>query len=127
MGIETKKVTIGEHTYWITPLTAKKGLQMLKRVMKLVGPSLEQLGSEDINIGLLVSSIIERFDEEPVDVLIQDLIKDVTIDGTNPIIFDIQFQANYGELFTLVKEVLTTNYSSLFQLSGLDFQGLQSQ
>ena len=128
MAIETKQVTIGNTTYWITPFTAKKGLAMLKRVLKLVGPSLDNLEKKDeIGMATIISGIISRFDEEPVDLLIQDLVKDVTIDGRAPIIFDTQFQANYGELFTLVKEVLTINYASVFTVGGLDLLGEQSQ
>jgi len=96
--------------------------------LKLVGPSLDNLEKKDeIGMATIISGIISRFDEEPVDLLIQDLVKDVTIDGRAPIIFDTQFQANYGELFTLVKEVLTINYASVFTVGGLDLLGEQSQ
>ena len=119
MAVQTVKKEIGDHVYLITPFTAKKGLTILKRVLKLIGPALENMSKEDFDVGTLAAGVISRFDEEPVEQLIYDLIGGVLVDN-HEINFNLHFQANYGDLLQLVSEVLKVNYSSVFSLGGFE-------
>ena len=119
MAVQTLKKEIGDHVYLITPFTAKKGLTVLKRVLKLIGPALENMSKEDFDVGTLAAGVISRFDEEPVEQLIYDLIEGVLVDN-HEINFNLHFQANYGDLLQLVSEVLKVNYSSVFSLGGFE-------
>lgn len=119
MAVQTLKKEIGDHVYLITPFTAKKGLTILKRVLKLIGPALENMSKEDFDVGTLAAGVISRFDEEPVEQLIYDLIGGVLVDN-HEINFNLHFQANYGDLLQLVSEVLKVNYSSVFSLGGFE-------
>ena len=118
MAAESKKVTIGENVYTITPFTAVKGMGYLKRILKIAGPALEELTSEEVNVGAVINSVINKFDEEPVEQLVMDLTKGVLC-NSEPLIFDTHFQQNYGELIELVTEVIKLNYNSVFQVGAL--------
>ena len=129
MAVSSVTVEIKDQEYAITPFTAVKGLKLFKRVMTIAGPGLEHLGDEEGDITNVIAAVIKKFDEEPVEVLIQDLVKGVLCDNQE-IIFATHFQANYGTLFKLVAEVIKVNFGNVFTEGGLvDLEdlGLTSQ
>lgn len=128
MIIEDKEIIIGDATYRIQPFPAFKGLVYLKKLTKLVGPSMTTLlgGSDGVDVDIssaekAVELLVENFDGDGVETLIKDFMASVTKNG-QPIAFDIEFMADYGKLMKLVAEVVKVNYGSVFQLGGL-FQG----
>ena len=125
--IEDATLTIEGEVFTISPFPAFKGLKYLKQITKIVGPSVailfaeggkdnvvEQLGSPDKAVELLV----QNFEGDSVENLIKELIKSVTKNGQE-LIFDLEFQADYGKLFKLITEVVKVNYGSVFQAGGL--------
>jgi hypothetical protein len=127
MIIQDHEVVINDETFLIQPFPAFKGLVNLKKLVKIVGPSMTSLFNaesdvavdsiETANISKAVSLLVENFEDGDVENLIRDLVKSVSKDG-NPINFDTEFMADYGKLLSLVIEVVKANYSSVFQLGG---------
>tara|TARA_R110000823_G_scaffold261418_10_gene382203 strand:- start:9684 stop:10079 length:396 start_codon:yes stop_codon:yes gene_type:complete len=127
MIIQDHEVTINDETFVIQPFPAFKGLVNLKRLVKIVGPSMTSLFNleaevteeniETANISQAVSLLVENFEDNDVENLIRDLVKSVSKNGT-PLNFDTEFMADYGKLIKLVVEVVKANYSSVFQLGG---------
>jgi hypothetical protein len=129
MIIEDKIVTLedakGEETeYRIQPFPAFKGLVILKKLTKILGPSMTTLigGSDGTeidgsNIDKAIELLVENFDGDGVETLVRDLVKSVTKNG-QPVAFDIEFMADYGKLLKLVAEIVKVNYGTVFQLGG---------
>lgn len=125
MIIEDKELIIDGETYRIQPFPAFKGLIYLKKLTKIVGPSVATMigNGEDSLEGEIdpekaVALLVQNFEGDGVETLIKDLMAAVTKNG-QPLIFDIEFQAAYDKLFKLVLEVVKVNYGSVFQLGGL--------
>tara|TARA_R110000803_G_scaffold13482_1_gene37862 strand:- start:12493 stop:12879 length:387 start_codon:yes stop_codon:yes gene_type:complete len=124
--IEDKELEIDGETFRIAPFPAFKGLVYLKKLTKIVGPSIATMfgGEEATELADLSSAekavelLVQNFDGDGVETLIKDLVASVTKNG-QPLVFDIEFQANYGKLLKLVVEVVKVNYGSVFQLGGL--------
>lgn len=124
MAMKTHEVTVGEKVYEITTFPAIKGLRHLKSLLKIVGPSIAELMSEQSNLTtdvsnntltIAVKALVDNFDEGVgVEKLIADFMSTVTVNG-QPFSFDVEFAENYGTLIKLVTEVIRLNYSSVFQ------------
>lgn len=133
MSIRTTQFTAGQTTYDISPFTASRGLSLLQRLLKVIGPAAaaaigSSLESEDgaaeietAAFGSAVELLMKGLGEEDLAQLVQDLISDCTIKG-QPIAFETQYAGNYGELSRVLLEVLKVNYSSFF--AGSDFASL---
>lgn len=124
MIIEDKVVEIDNVEYRIQPFPAFKGLVILKKLTKILAPSMSTMFTEVDsqvmemdNLEKAVTQLVSNFDDDTVEVLIRDLIKSVTRNG-QPLAFDIEFMADYGRLLKLVKEVVMVNYSTVFQAGG---------
>jgi len=124
MVIEDKVLEIDGTEYRIQPFPAFKGLVILKKLTKIVGPSMTTLlGSADAegvdlaNAEKAIELLVENFEGDGVELLIKDLINSVSKNG-QPLQFDIEFMADYGKLLKLVTEVVKVNYGSVFQLGG---------
>lgn len=122
--IEDKIITIGDDEFRIQPFPAFKGLVILKKLTKIIGPSFTKLmsSSEGGNIDLgnaegAVELLVANFEGDGVESLIKELILSVTKNG-QPLSFNIEFMSDYGKLFKLVAEVIKVNYASVFQLGG---------
>ncbi len=125
MIIQDHEVNINGETFLIQPFPAFKGLVHLKKLVKIIGPSMSSLFSDETdvkedsvdisNISTAVGLLVENFEDSDVENLIRDLIKSVSKDGS-PINFDTEFMADYGKLLKLVVEVIKANYGSVFQL-----------
>lgn len=122
--IEDKLIDINDTEYRIQPFPAFKGLVLLKKLTKVVGPSITALmggeaeGEVEVNsLEKAIELLVENFDGDGVETLIKELIKSVTKNG-QPLNFDLEFMADYGKLFKLVTEVVKVNYGTVFQLGG---------
>ena len=125
MIIEDKVIEVGGEEFRIQPFPAFKGLVYLKKLVKIVGPSLASALGEDgevkegsLNLDKAIELLVQNFDGDGVETLIKDLIKSVTKNG-QPLNFDIEFMADYGKLFKLLTEVIKVNYGSVFQYGDL--------
>lgn len=125
--IEDKVVTIGTDEFRIQPFPAFRGLTILKKLTKIIGPSMTKLMSnvspdgsevESDNLEKAIELLVENFDGDGVETLIKEMIGSVTKNG-KPISFDLEFMADYGKLLKLVVEVIKLNYGSVFQQGDL--------
>jgi len=121
MAVSSHSVMVGDVEYHVTTFPATKGVVYLKRLMKVIGPALAEIaGSEDgtVNtegLGKAAEILFDNLDKENLDQMIIEWVnKNVTKNG-QPIVFDMEFAENYGALFSLVKEIISLNYSSVFQ------------
>lgn len=121
-------ITIEGEDFGITPIPATKGLGYMRRLTKLLGPSITALFSaadEESSVEMdglqkAVNLLVENMDKEDVTQLIIELIRTVHKNGQS-INFDMEFTGNYQKLFLILAEVLKVNFGSLFQLSAINF------
>ena len=123
------EVNLEGEEYVVTPIPAIKGLSFMRRLTKLLGPSMTALFSQSKDaeeageVGMdsmqkAVDLLVENMDSPEIEQLILDLMKTVTKNG-QPLNFNMEFTASYGKLFKLLTEVVKVNFGSLFQLSGI--------
>lgn len=125
MIIEDKEIEIGGETFRIQPFPAIKGLVILKKLTKIIGPSMTSLltstDGETVDLSnaeKAVEMLVANFDGDGVETLIKELMASVSKKGQQ-LNFNIEFMADYGKLLKLVLEVVKVNYGSVFQLGGL--------
>lgn len=130
MAVKTTEKQIGDNLYSTTTFTGTRGLQLLKRLTKVVGPSLAIMlegGSEEAQEnadGVFVKAIkmlVENIDKDDVVALIKELVQNTKRNG-NTINFDIDFAGEYAELFQVVLFVVQENYGNFFKLAGSNEQ-----
>lgn len=126
MGIRSVDVSINDQTYTYNTYTAKRGLNVLRRLTAIVGPGFAKLtaGVEDETVGPdtipeVVTSLVSRMDSDEIENLILDMTNEV-YRGNVPIDFNMEFAGNYGTLVQLLISIVKENYSSLFTQSGLN-------
>lgn len=121
MAIKQETFVIDGASYTVSTFPATKGIQVLKQLTKLIGPSIAQMftPAEDgeSNVSLAMEALLDHIDDVAVDSLLQTLITGVTKDNM-AISFDTEFSGNYLHLFNLAKKVVEVNYGDLFQLAG---------
>ena len=123
MAVESHNVQIGEVTYTVNTFTATKGLVYLKKLMKVIGPALAEVASggdggdsaNTDNLGRAAEMLFNNIDSEDMDKMIVEWVSKYTFKNGQPVIFDMEFAGNYGDLFSLVKEIIMLNYGSVFQ------------
>lgn len=121
MAISSHEVLIGEVAYVVNTFPAVKGLGYLKKLLKVIGPALAEMASGDDGqmnqegIGRAAEILFDNLDKENLDSMIVDWCKNNVTKNGQPINFDMEFAENYGALFTLIKEIIMLNYSSVFQ------------
>jgi hypothetical protein len=113
--IKLIEVTIDGKYYSFNQWTASKGLNILKRVSKIVGPAIfsamqEGKGFSTDMLKEAAQELVMGLDQEDLGTLCKDIMADVKIDNKT-IPFDLHYGANYRELFKAVFEVLKANYS----------------
>jgi hypothetical protein len=115
---EQKKVTINENTYMLEQFGARKGIKLGKQVAKVMLPVLGRLYGQDENeeVGFggmleVVADNLDELDESTIEALLEGVsCNSYAID------FDKQFSGNYGELFQLLWEVISFNFSDVFSI-----------
>jgi hypothetical protein len=130
MGIETRSKEIDGSTYTVAQLPAMRGLKLLNRIGRSVGPPLTALmGAADpmatvaqMEIGSIAPAARELFDrltESELESIIKALCEtvQVTEDGkTMPLlpVFDLHFAGRYDKLFHVVWFAMEVNYGDFF-------------
>jgi hypothetical protein len=114
---ETKE--INGHNYQCTQFSASKGLKMLHRLGKILGPSLSSLAgmnSENLQadmLGSAIGSLFANCSEAEFETTVKELLTTTTIDG-RAINFDLDFAGDLGSLFKLLAFVLKVQYGNFF-------------
>jgi hypothetical protein len=117
INISLIELTIDGKYYSFNQWTTSKGLTILARVSKIVGPAIfssiqegRALPSDILKDA--AKEIVIGLGQEDLGSLCRDIVADVKLDN-KPIPFDIYFGGNYKTLFKLVFEVLKANFSDL--------------
>ena len=129
MAIETKKVKVAEKSYNITTFPARKGLTYLNQLKTIIGPALalafaggdlEEGEVDSQSFSLAIQTLINSMDSTDVEALIWNMIKDsVTTANLQEIpSIDDEFSGRYDLLVGIIKEIINTNYGSIFLGSG---------
>jgi hypothetical protein len=133
MSIETKERTIDGRKVMVTQFPARKGLQYLTRLTKLVGPALGSLAKgfsptagidstlAKISIDVAITALVERLDENETVDLVLLLLAFTRLDGKEigEEMFDIEFAGNYLLMSKILGFVLEVNYASFFGEGGI--------
>lgn len=125
---------IGENTYTITQLPARRALRLQAKLFKLLSPSLSILLSpENENmtrhiemVPKSLSLLSESLDDKTFDLLVIEIMQGVRRNGkeiTDKTI-DLEFAGELNELFLVMKEVLEVNYGDFFRQGGIIHQVL---
>jgi hypothetical protein len=99
----------------VTPLPAKQGMGMLKRLTKVFGESFAVMmeNGQEGGISLAVQLLVENLDKDDVVDIAVKLTSTVKKNGKD-INFDLEFTRRYGLLLEVLKFIITENYSDLF-------------
>lgn len=124
---ESVKEKIGESTYIIHPLPCSKGLKVLARLAKLLGPSIGLLIKKDQMevYDAIAASIYElsaTIKEEDLEWICEVFGEYTDVeDGRQTLKLDTStrdrvFSANYGELFKWLYKSMEVNYGDFLDL-----------
>lgn len=114
-----KEVELDGTIYRIQHFNPTKGLSILTRLTKTVGPTLavftnakDQASLEDA-IPSAIQALVEKLDENETPKLIKDLLSCVTINGSQDLsqTFDFHFQGKMGVMFKLLIDVVKFQFS----------------
>lgn len=116
-----RDITIGDDRYETTLFTTSKSIKILRRLVKVIGPSMAALFENKDEFGLddtgpitkAVSLLSDNIDKEDVVTLLQDILSNTTKNG-KPINFDIDFMGQINTLFKVVVFVVKENYGGFF-------------
>lgn len=128
---EPEETTIGGVRYKVAPLPAGKGLAVLARLGKILGPAAAR-GTGAAGITDLAGAVVaaggalEKLDPADLDALCRDLAASSQVEavpGGGKFVsladcFDVHFMANYGALFRWVKFAVMVNFGPLFKAPG---------
>lgn len=129
--IETREKTIGDATYSVTQLPARRALRLKAKLMKLFGPVFAQLflitedkASEERQKENLVNSVellTGQLEAVQLDTLIVEILQGVRKNGqelTAPTI-DIEFAGDIAGLYEVVFFVIEVNFANFFSMIGI--------
>lgn len=138
--IQTEKRLINGHEWQVTQWPGRHALRMQTRLAKIVGPAVAKAADgldrtsgsvleSELDVGGVVSALVDRLDEQVVDQLVADLLNSTRIDGkeaARPEVFDVVFAGNLGELYQGLAFVIEVNFGSLFTAARTIIGGLAS-
>jgi hypothetical protein len=127
--IETFEKQIGNSSYMITQLPARRALKLQAKMLKLLGPSAalifaaaaKDLDSADNAIPQAVRLLSDQLDDKTFDLFVMELLQGVRKDGvelTDKTV-DFEFAGNLNELFLVLQQVLEVNFGDFFQEGGI--------
>lgn len=126
--IEPVEKEIDGRTYIVSPLPATKGLAVLTRIIKVVGPSIGEIGDIETvmssDLTLVLKGLSERLDETVVSGVVSDLLSTVQVraDGRYTElarIIDTEFAGRIGRMLRLLGVCLEVNFGDFFGAGGL--------
>jgi len=115
--------TIDDEQYTFCMLPVKQSIRLLTRILKIIGPALggAATGEDirnigDIDLGMVVSGICSRLDENDVEHIIDTLLTQVLHSGKGNLqqIFDAHFGGRLPHLLKVVAAALEVNYGDFF-------------
>lgn len=115
--IKQKTVTISGDEYLISTFPSTRGLGIMKRLAKLVGPALSEMSKENATIASALATLFENMEATGFEQLMQDLTSGVTKNNM-ALNFDMEFSGEYERLYQIVEAVVELNYGSVFQMLG---------
>ena len=121
---EPVKKVIGGEEYTFCQLPPKKSLKLLTRILKLIGPALGGAMSEDgdaknimdLDLGMVVSQLCARLDENEIEYIIDMLLSQVLHSGKGNLaqVFDQHFAGRLPHLFNVLGAALEVEYNDFF-------------
>lgn len=134
-----KKIIDGEE-YTFCQLPVKTSLKLLTRIVKLIGGSIgkgigdsgsiDDLGDLDINVGMIISQLCEKIDDDLVTYIIDTALSQTMHSGDGEIskCFDMHFKkTGLPHLFKVAEAALEAEYGDFFggkfDLAGLVEKG----
>lgn len=124
---KTIQKTINDNAYYGVKIPALKGAMILKRIIKLVSPSLGEgidniSGTSFSGFSGIANKLVDQLDKEDVVDLIVQLVQNsnLTVNSQkisfdrSGLTFDDHFAANYDELLDVVTWIIEENYSTFF-------------
>ena len=110
---------IGDTVYRVRPLGAKKGCAVLTKLTKLIGTAAGKTVGGRVNVIDLIAGALEDLSEENLAFFVDTFADytDIEHNGNWPGlkgVMELQFSANYGDMFEWLKFCLELNYGSLF-------------
>lgn len=120
---KAQRATINGNVYDITPHPATEGLKLVRLIgshLSTININLDKKENGDVDLGIVqvvqfATSFCEySLNHDPELELIKKLLRQtyITLDGKNTSVlnvFDDHFAGNWGELFSLVAEVIKVN------------------
>lgn len=127
--LQVHRFEVDDIEYQVSNYTAKKGLKLLTRLVKVAGrpigilaggaSKMEEVGGEGI-VADAIEALAQGLDENSTLSLIMDLVEGIIInaDGRERlVVFDTDFQGKLGHLFKVLKEIVQFQFSDF--LGGL--------
>jgi hypothetical protein len=121
---EPQDLQVGGRTYSVTPLPAGKGLAVMQRVSKCLGPALGKLASDQGALAAAVGEITERMSAEDLDWLCRTMAATTMVhEGGKQLslerIFDVHFAGEYDVLVDWLVHCFKVNFGPLVAKLGL--------
>jgi hypothetical protein len=140
MATATQERVIDGMTFRVTQLPAMRGVKMLNRLVRILGPAAGRafagadpsagLGGLDVGaLGGAVAALTERLSDDELESIIRTLLETATVDNTPLLpVFDLKLQGRMGSLLKLLGFALEVNYSNFTSVLAASVpQGLRTQ
>jgi hypothetical protein len=117
---------IGDDTYEVTLFTTSRGISILRKLTKTIGPSMAALfeaGSNEFSLDdqgpftKAISLLADNIDKEDVVALLKDLLSNTTKNG-KAINFDVDFMGKLVDLFKVAAFAAKVNLGDFSELGG---------
>lgn len=121
--LDQKTVTLGQDQFVIQQLPATKGLEAACKLGRFFAGAARGLGElpgdaleANVNIGQIVEGLLSRLDEREVPAFLKALVRESLIrPAYTEELFETRFSGAYGELLSLIYEILELNYADSIQ------------
>lgn len=127
---ETVDVEINGWTYHITKLGALTGNKLMARIIRVIGPSFDELRGDD---GEPVTKLCAALKDEEFDYVCNTLSKETRVSPVEqPDVewllkdrFDTHFSGHYGSMVLWVKACLEANYGNFLDEAGINVEEIK--
>jgi hypothetical protein len=127
LGQHVRTKEINNKSFQIHLLGAGAGIKTVTELGDIILPVIGSMqgatdadGNAEVNFAEIAKAITMNMDKVNILEIIQRLLKDLAVDGSE-VKIDDYFIANYGELIAVVAFALQENFSSFFD--GMDMLG----